>query len=176
MAEFESQSALLAAIVSLRDEGYRRLEAFTPVASRAVEDALGYPKTPLQRITLLGGLTGAAAAYLALWGTNAILYPLNIGSHPAHAAPAFIPITFETTVLLAGVGTFLGWAWLCRLPRLWHPVFEFKGFERASVDRWFLAVDSRDSHYVHDETLRRLSELGAHRVGPLGEDRARAAA
>ncbi len=170
MAEFQGPDALAAAIRALRDEGYRRLDAYLPLPHRAVEEALALPKSPLAWFVLGGGLLGATVAYVGMWWTNAVDYPLNIGSRPAHAMPAFIPITFELTVLFAGLAAFFGWAWLCRLPRLWHPVFEIEGFERASIDGYFLAVDARDPRYAADVSMRRLTALGARRVLRVGEE------
>jgi hypothetical protein len=169
MAEFSNPEALVAAIRALRADGYRRLDAYLPLPDRAVEEALALPKSPLAWFVLGGGLLGAAIAYLGMWWTNAVDYPLNVGSRPAHAMPAFVPITFELTVLFAGLAAFFGWAWLCRLPRLWHPVFEVEGFERASVDGYFLAVDARDAHFVADVSMRRLAGLGALRVLRVGD-------
>ena len=86
-----------------------------------------------------------------------------MGARPAHAPLAFIPITFETTVLAAGLAAFCLVFILCRLPRLWSPEFSVDGFERASVDRFFLAVDTHDPSF--DQT--KLAEMLAA-FQPLG--------
>jgi hypothetical protein len=72
-------------------------------------------------------------------------YPLNVGGRPYHSAPAFIPITFEMAVLFAATAALVSAIVLGGLPRLWHPVFEVDGFERATIDRFWLAVCAGDA-------------------------------
>ncbi len=130
-----------------------------PFPAKNVEEALALPKTPLPRWVLAGGILGAGLAYFILWWTQNVGYPLDVGSHPTHSVPAYIGITFETAVLFASFTAFLGMLRLCRLPRLYHPVFDVDGFERASVDRFFVTVGSADA-----EAERALEERGALRV------------
>jgi hypothetical protein len=163
VGEFESAEGCAAAIRGLKRSGSIRVDAVMPYPSKAVEEALALPRSPLPRYVLVFGLLGAAFAYGILWWTQNVDYPLNVGSHPTHAVPAYIPITFETTVLFASVAAFVGMLRLARLPRPWHPLFEIAGFERASVDRFFVLAESLANS---DETKLRetLEELGALRV------------
>ena len=110
------------------------------------------------------------------WVINiAMLGPVGRVRRGPGTAGSFAGLLYFT-VLFAGLAAVFGWAWLCRLPRLWHPVFEVEGFERASIDRYFLAVDARDAHYVADVSMRRLAELGALRVQRVGDGPQEAAA
>jgi hypothetical protein len=160
LAEFDSADKLLAAIARARADGYRRLDAFLPFPIEAVEDALELPRSPVRVVVLIGGITGATLAYLIQWWCSAVDYPLNVGGYPPHSIPSFIPITFETTVLLAALSAFIAVFAFCGLPRLWNPLFEVDGFERASIDRYFLAVDARDVRFDADRTKKEL-EAGA---------------
>ncbi|MCA9599515.1 MAG: DUF3341 domain-containing protein [Myxococcales bacterium] len=162
LAEFESSDACAGAISKLKASGHSELDAYMPFPAKNVEEALALPKTPLPKWVLAGGLTGAALAYFILWWTQNVGYPLDVGSHPTHSVPAYIGITFETAVLFASFTAFLGMLRLCRLPRLYHPVFDVEGFERASVDRFFVSVGT-----TGESTERRLLELGALRVVEL---------
>jgi hypothetical protein len=140
MAEFDSGAALLDGIHALRDLGVSGIDAFTPYEVAGVEPLLGVRRSRLPWIALAVGLAFGGGAYFLQWWINAIDYPLNIGGRPHHSAPAFIPITFEMTVLFAAAAALVSAIVLGGLPRLWHPVFDVDGFERASIDRFWLAI------------------------------------
>lgn len=140
LLEFPTSESMLEAIANLRAAGFNQLETYTPWPVSGIDEALNLPKSPVPRIVLFAGLAGAIIAYLIQWWTNAIDFPLIVGNRPAHAAPAFILITFETTVLFAGLASLLAVLALSGLPKLWHPVFEAEGFESASVDAFWIEV------------------------------------
>jgi hypothetical protein len=166
MAEFASPEALIAAVDRLYERGYRRLDAFTPYPVRALEDKIT-PRSPVAAIMLVAGIAGALFGYGVQWWCAVVAWPLNVGGRPPHSAPAFIPIAFESAVLFAAVTGFFALLALCRLPRLHHPVFEVDGFERASVDRFWIAVDATDDAWEPD-LKEKLVELGALRVTTVG--------
>jgi len=143
-AEYESPEELLAAVRALRGRGYERLDACTPYPLAEVEEALGLRRTRLPWLTLAGGICGGLGGYLLQWWCNSVDYPLNVGGRPIDSAPAYIPVTFEMTVLFAALFLFFG-LWIgARMPEPWSPLFEVDGFDRASVDRFWLLVDARD--------------------------------
>jgi hypothetical protein len=165
LAAFGSPEELLHAVRELKKRGYQRLDAFTPYPVKGLEQALGLGRSPLNRMVFPFALAGAALAYLIQYWCNGIDYPINVGGRPLQSAPAFIPITFESTVLaasLAGVFIFLV---LARLPQLYAPVDDVEGFERASIDRFFVAVDDRDPRFDAADLDRELRALGALSVG-----------
>ena len=110
-----------------------------------------------------GALTGLVAAYAWQWYANVASYPLNIGGRPVHAIPAFIPATFETLCLMATIGVFAGFLLAERLPRLWQSMFEIDGFERCSIDRYWLMLDVKHSDRV-DQVKRDLVGLHPLRI------------
>jgi hypothetical protein len=170
LAEFETPDALVAAVRKLRALGYTRLDTFSPYAVLAVEEPLGVRRSRVPVYVLGLGLFGVALAYAIQWYCDAFDYPLDIGGRPLDSIPADVPICFETGILFASLAAFVfAWA-LCGLPRLHHPMFAVDGFERATLDRFWVGIDGADPEFdaaVGDE----LTRLGALRVAPFGEAR-----
>jgi hypothetical protein len=168
LAEYTRGEELVAAARRLHKLGYRRLDAFTPYPVRGLPEALAVPKSKIGIVTLVCGLFGAGGAYMLQWWFNAYNYPLNVGGRPPHSAPAFVPITFEMGVLFAGLAAFLSVFIFSRLTTLYHPVFEVPGFERATIDRFWLGVDATDTKFDLDRTRAELLDTAPVRVELAG--------
>ncbi|HEX4682418.1 MAG TPA: DUF3341 domain-containing protein [Gemmatimonadaceae bacterium] len=164
LAEFDSAEALTRAIRALDEKGYTVLETYSPVP---ITHGLRRSTSRLPVMVFLGGLFGGIASYAIQWYANAYAYPLDIGGRPAHAAPAFFIATFEGTVLCAALTAFFGFFVIARLPQPYHPVFEIDGFERATVDRYWVAVGADDHRSSPELTPRELYRLDALRVVTL---------
>jgi hypothetical protein len=165
MAEFDSADALAMALERMRADGHEDLRSWSPYPVRELVKAA--PASLIPWIMLAAGAIGGLLGYAIQWWTNAWRYPLDVGGRPLNSAPAFIPITFESCVLLASLAGFFALLWSCDLPRLHHPVFEVEGFERATVDRFWLWVGAgdREDDDVLAEALVRLGALRCARVG-----------
>ena len=170
VAVFEHEDALVAAIERLRRRGHRRLDALTRFASERVIDALLLRRSPLPWVALFGALAGGGGAYGALYWMRVVDQPWNVGGRPLHAAPAFVPITFETTVLVSALAVFLVFVWLCRLPAVSHPVLAAPGIERASDDRFVLVI-GEEPGFDREHTTLALADCGALAVHPFGGER-----
>jgi hypothetical protein len=147
MAAFASEDAFVAALRSLRQAGYRRIETFTPYRVEAEGELLPHAPTPIPWIMLAAGLLGGAGAFFMQWYA-ARDYPLNVGGRPLNSWPAFIPVTFELTVLTAALVGLAAFLWIAGFPRLDHPVFSDPRFQRASQDRFFICLRSDDPRYA----------------------------
>ncbi|MDX1382247.1 MAG: DUF3341 domain-containing protein [Thermoanaerobaculia bacterium] len=169
LAEFESRDALLDAIRRTREAGYTVIEAYTPYPSHRVIEALGHPESRLPRIVLAGGLLGCLAGFgLQAW-TSIVSYPLNVGGRPFFSWPAFIPVTFELTILFAAGAAVLGMFALSGLPQPYHPVFNVDRFTQASRDGYFLAIAESDPKFDEAETrslLEATAATGVYDVHP----------
>jgi hypothetical protein len=170
VAEYASEDALVRAIERVRALGYVRLDALTPYPSERVIEALSLPRSPLPPFALAGALVGGASAYAIQYWTRVIDFPLDVGGKPLHAWPAFVPITFELTILGACAATFVALFWLCRLPRLAHPLFAVAATQRASDDGFFLVIAGGDSPVDPDGTREHLAQTGALSVHEWGPD------
>ncbi len=159
MAEFENPEDLLAAAHKTHSAGFRRIDAFSPVPVHGLAAAIGFHRTNLPVLTFVCGLLGAVCGYGLQYWIHVIDYPINVGGRPLHSGPSFIPVTFELTILFAGIGTFLG-LWIAnRLPMPYHPVFNVPEFARATQDRFFLCIESADPQFDTDETRSFLQSL-----------------
>lgn len=164
LAEFADASTLIAAAESLRDEGYERMDAFTPFPVDGLAEALGFRRTRLPLVVLTGGILGGCCGFLLQWWISVVAYPLNIGGRPLNSWPAFVPVTFELTILGGALFAVFGMLGLNGLPRPHHPLFGAEGFERATLHGYFLCVEARDSLFDAEQTQRRLEELNATKV------------
>jgi hypothetical protein len=170
LAEFETPERLLDAARALREAGLSRLDGFTPFRVHGAEEAFGIRRSRLPWVVLGFGLLGASSAYFLQWFTAAVDYELDVGGRPPHSPAVFVPITFEMGVLFAAFSaliTVLVWA---GLPRLWDPVFEVSGFERASIDRFWIGVDRADPCFDRDLAEQVLRDTGALRIVDLPEE------
>ena len=160
LAQFETHEQLVHALRQLRDEGYTHVEVYTPFPSDEIDELLPGRKTPMGWLMLAGGLAGGTGAYFMEWYA-AHDYAYNAGGRPLHSWPSFIPITFEMTVLTSALVGFFGLWWLCRLPRLDHPVFSSPYFQRASQDRFFIVVRTDDPRLTSVGITKLLRDSGA---------------
>ena len=163
MAEFETPDGLVHAAERARLEGYRQMDAYSPIPIHELDEALGLRRTRLPMLVLAGGILGGLAGYGLEYWSQVIAYPLNIGGRPFHSWPHFIPVTFETTVLGASLAAFVGMWARNGLPQPYHPVFNVPAFVRASRDRFFLCIEATDPRFDRHMTAKFLE--GLHPVG-----------
>jgi hypothetical protein len=152
MAEFDAPEKILAAAERARDAGYRKMDAFTPFPMEELTDALGVKHSKLSLFVLCCGIAGALTGFFLAYGISVIEYPLNIGGRPLNSWPAWIPVTFELTILFSALGAVVGMIFRNGLPRPVHPVFNVDRFERATNDRFFLCIESTDPKFDKVQT------------------------
>lgn len=167
MAEFEDPDALLAASQKVTDAGYSDFDAYTPFPIEGLGEAVGHKRSPIPLLVFGGGLTGALTAFGMMWSSAVIFYPVNAGGRPLNSWPAFIPITFELTILFAALTAVVSMFFFNRLPMPYHPVFNVPEFQRASQDRFFLCIEAADPKFDLAKTRAFLEGLGPEKVSEV---------
>jgi len=171
VAEFATEHDLIDAVEKTREAGYRRIEAYTPFPVEGLYEALALKRNNVPLITLIGGLTGGLGGFFFQLWASAVAYPVNIGGRPLNSWPAFIPVTFELTVLGAALSAVFGMLALNGLPRPHHPLFNVQRFvKHATSDRFFLCIEARDPKFNISESARFLQSLHATHVIEVEDD------
>jgi hypothetical protein len=164
IAEFDEPEQVLEATRQAFALGYRRIDAYTPFHVEGLAEALGMRNTGVPLITLLCGITGGLTGYGMEYFSATIHYPINVGGRPLHSWPAFVPITFELTVLFAALGTVIGMLLLNGLPRPHHPVFETPFFEERNQSHFYLCIEAKDPLFDRSRTQDFLQKQNAANV------------
>jgi hypothetical protein len=164
MAEFPSESSLLAAARHAYDAGYRRMDAYSPLPIDGLADALGFRRTRVPLIVLIGGVLGCVGGFALQYWISVVDYPVNVGGRPYNSWPSFVPVTFELTILVAAFAALLGMLALNGLPMPYHPVFNVPRFAQATRDRFFLCIEATDSNFDRETTWHFLEGLGPSTV------------
>lgn len=165
LAEFDTPQQLIDAARRARGAGYGRVEAYTPYPIEELSDVLIVRRRDwIPAIVLIGGIVGGLAGFFMQYYAAALHYPLNIGGRPLWSWPAFIPITFELTVLGGALAGAFGMLALNRLPQLYHPVFAVESFRLASQTQFFLCLEASDPKFNEPKTRGFLESLRPREV------------
>lgn len=164
LAEYDSASGIYSACEKVRDAGFKKWDACTPFCVHNLDKAMGVKPSFLPWLVLVMGLTGGTFAMCFMLWTSVFDYPLNIGGKPFWSVPAYIPITFELTVLFSCLTACFGMFFICGLPMLHHPLFESERFKKVTDDKFFIVIESADDQFDLATTRALLEGSGAAHV------------
>lgn len=168
LAKFDSPEALVTASRRAYEAGYRQFDAYSPFPVEDLPRAMNLKPSPIPWLVLAGGFAGALGGFVMQTYATVIDYPLNIGGRPLFAWPAYIPISFELTILLGMTAGVLGLFFFTRLPQPYHPVFNSPDFlEHGSQDGFYLELQANDPQFKLDETRHFLEGLSAAQVSEI---------
>lgn len=159
VAEFDTPERLIEAADAARRAGFKKMDAYTPFPVHGLSEAIGFQTNAVPFLVFAGGLAGSIFGYSLQFYVHALDYPMNVGGKPFISLPSMVPITFECTVLWAGLTAFFSMLTLNKLPRLYHSIFNAPGIERATRDRFFLAIEARDPNFDLERTREFLSSM-----------------
>jgi Protein of unknown function (DUF3341) len=164
LAEFDAADTLVTATQRTREAGYRRIDAYAPFPVDGLSEALGLTRTVIPWIVLAGGIVGALVGFGLQYYVAVIATPINVGGKPLNSWPAFIPVTFEATILGAALAAVISMIVLNRLPMPYHPVFNVDSFARATQDGFFLCIETADPQFDAQKTRDFLQSLQPREV------------
>jgi len=169
-AEFSSARALLEAAKKIHSLGFRKWDVYSPFPIHGMDHAMGFRRSRVSLFSLIGGCTGLSVAFILIYYTSAINYPLIVQGKPYFALEPSLPIFFELTILLTAFGTVLGLLLLTLLPRLHHPVFNWDRFQRATDDGFFLVLESTDPRFDTISSRQLLQGIGGLHITEIFQD------
>jgi hypothetical protein len=156
LALYDNPDSLLHAAARAKEHGFEGLDAYTPYPVHGLSEALGVRKSWVPYVTLIMGLGGAALGlFFQIW-VSAIDWPINVGGKPYVSLPAFIPVMFESGVLLGGTMTLAALLFACRLPNLKVPILD----RNITNDRFALYVPESGPEWNEERTSRFLKSTG----------------
>ena len=161
MGVYKKEDEILSATRACREHGYEIVDVFTPYPVHGLDRAMGLKPSRITWVCfLLGAAGGGAMLWFQIWA-SATDWAINVGGKPLVSLPAFIPVTFEMAVLMAGIGTIFTLLLRSRLfpwvkPKLAHP--------RVTDDRFVLAIRQTDADIDPGMAERLMREHGAIEV------------
>lgn len=167
MAEFDNPTDAVRAAQRVYDEGYRKIDAYSPYPIEELSEAIGFDTNRVPLVVLIGGLVGCAGGAALCYWVSAIAYPLNIAGRPLNSWPAFIPVAYECTILAAALAAVFGMILMNGLPQPYHPVFNAPRFDLASRDHFFVCIESADPKFDRVATRAFLATLGANDIAEV---------
>lgn len=156
---------ILVAAAKMRDAGYKKFDAITPFPVHGMEEAVGIKRSMIPWVTFFAGTTGCVLGLGLQYWMSAVNWPINVGGKPMFSLPAFIPVTFEMTILFAAlisVGTMF---FLNGLPKKNPPIID----PDLTCHKFALWVPEDEEGYSAEKVEAFLKELGADEVKRVAE-------
>lgn len=157
---FDDEAVLFPAVKQVRKAGYKIHDVYTPMPIHGLDTAMGLRDTSLHTAGFIYGITGTCTALGFISWVFTRDWPMNIGGKPHFALPAWIPITFELTVLFASVGMVLTFCYLCQLA----PFVKKEHFHLRSTDDLFVMAIECSDKTNEAEVQNFLNDVGAKEV------------
>lgn len=170
VAEFTNEHDILHAVHEARDKGYTVMEAYSPLPVHGLDEAIGRKRSKLAWIVFAAGTAGCLGGFFMQYWMAVVDYPWNVGGRPTLSWPAFIPVTFELTILSSAIAAVFGMFGLNGLPRPHHPIFNTPNFDRSTMDHYFLCIEAEDPEFDENTVTSFLENLGPEAVNTITDE------
>ncbi len=170
LCQVENPYELLELSKKVKDSGYTRFDTYTPFPVHGIDKAMGIQPSIIPWLSLAGCLIGLVSAIaLQVW-TNGIDYKIALSGKPFIAMPAFVPVTFELTILFTAFFTVFGMFGLNQLPT-WHkPIFNNESIKKATCSGFFLSISSDDKNFDEIKTKSFLQKSGGKNIEKIEDN------
>ena len=159
-ALFNDPDAIIAAASKVANSGFIRWDVNAPYPIHGIDRVMKIKPSKLGIVTLIFGLSGVVVALALMWWTMTVDYPMVIGGKPYFSLPAFIPVTFEVTVILATISTVVAmFAFFFGLPRNTHALHDTDYMKKVSRDHYGIVIEAIDPKFDERTTLEFLKSL-----------------
>lgn len=142
LAVFDREEDVLGATQSSREHGFKIADVYAPYAVHGMDKAMALPPSRLPWVCFALGLIGATFKVWFEYWTTWIDWPINVGGKPWDSLPAFVPVTFEVMVLLAGVSTVIAFFIVAKLRPGKKPSIPLAG---VTDDKFLLVLEETDA-------------------------------
>jgi mono/diheme cytochrome c family protein len=160
VALYKDPNLIIEAARKVASSGFTKWDVNSPYPLHGIDRAMKIKPSKLGVVTLIFGLTGVVVALLMMWWTMSVDYPMVIGGKPYFSLPAFIPVTFEITVILATVSTVVAmFAFFFGLPRNAHALHDTDYMKKVSFDHYGIVIEAVDPKFDEKSTLELLNSL-----------------
>lgn len=169
-ALFDTPNKIINAARKVKEAGYTKFDVNTPYPVHGMDKAMGLGQSKIGYVTLFFGFAGAIFIFLFMGWTMAINYPYIVGGKPLFPFQAFIPITFEVTVLCGSIATVVGMlAVFFNLPFLNHPIHDSNYIKEVSIDKFGVVIEAQDPIFERDKVTEFLKSLGGEKIEYINE-------
>ncbi len=164
LAEFKNPKELTDVAKTMSKSGFSKFDTFSPFPIHGMDKAMKLEKSKLGWIVFGHALIGFSGAIAMMYFMSVMDYPMNISGKPFFNAPAWVPITFELTVLLSSFGAVFGMFFLNGLPKFHNPLFNVERFKKATDDGFFAYIEAEDDKFDRTEVKKLFKEAGATHI------------
>lgn len=164
LAEFKNPKELTDVAKTMAKSGFSKFDTFSPFPIHGMDKAMKLKKSKLGWIVLGHAILGFSGAIAMMYYMSVMDYPMNISGKPFFNAPAWVPITFELTVLLSSFGAVFGMFFLNGLPKLNNPLFNIERFKKATDDGFFACIEAEDDMFEEAKVKQLFKEAGATHI------------
>ncbi|WII71916.1 DUF3341 domain-containing protein [Bdellovibrio sp. 22V] len=157
---WEEEHLILKAARKTREAGFTKFEAISAYPIHGMEEACGIKRSWIPYVTFVAGVVGLAAGLLLTWWTSAVNWAVNVGGKPFFSLPAFIPIMFELTILLAALSSVGALFYACGIPRIDPPSID----PDLSSHKFAIFIPHNDNGYDESRIEKMFKDMGATEV------------